>query len=57
MNAERSDSEDCLDARPSRPDEVLFWEESLYSRKAVAEDLSDKAIFRPDTPRPESEFI
>jgi hypothetical protein len=32
----RSDYEDFSDARPSRPDVVLFWEELRYSRKAVA---------------------
>jgi len=50
MNVERSDSED-------RPDVVLFWEESRYFGKAVAEDRLDKAIFRLDVPQPESEFV
>jgi hypothetical protein len=57
MNVKRSDSEDRLDARVSRLDMVLFWEESRYSRKAVAEDSPDKVIFRPDAPQPESEFV
>jgi hypothetical protein len=57
MNVERSDSEDCPDARPSRPDVVLFWEESRYFGKAVAEDRLDKAIFHLDVPQPESEFV
>jgi hypothetical protein len=45
MNAERSDSEDHPDARPSCPDVVLLWEESRYSGKAVAEDRPDKANY------------
>jgi hypothetical protein len=43
-DAKRSDSEDRPDARPSRPEVVLFWKELHYSRKTVAED-------RPDTTR------
>jgi hypothetical protein len=35
-------SEDYPDARPSRSDVVLLWEESCYSREAVVEDCSDK---------------
>jgi hypothetical protein len=35
-NAERSDSKDRSDARPSRSDVVQLWEESCYSKKAVA---------------------
>jgi hypothetical protein len=57
MNAKMSDSEDCPDAWPSRPDVVLFWEKSRYSRKVVAEDRLNKAIFHPDAPQPESEFV
>jgi hypothetical protein len=56
-NAKRSDNEVCPDARPNRLDVVLFWEESRYSGKAVAEDCLDKAIFRSDAPQPESEFV
>jgi hypothetical protein len=41
-DVERSDSEDRPDARPSRSDVVLFWEELRYSRKAVVEDLPDE---------------
>jgi hypothetical protein len=37
-NAERSYNEDCQEARPSRPDVDLLWEELRYSRKATAED-------------------
>jgi hypothetical protein len=55
-SAEMTDSEDRLDARPSRPNVVLLWEESRYSRKTVAEDLLDEANFRPDANSPESEF-
>jgi hypothetical protein len=56
-NTNRSDNEDCPNARLSRPDVVLLWEEWRYSRKAVAEDCSDEANFRPDAPQPESEFV
>jgi hypothetical protein len=49
-NTKRSYSEDHPDTRPSRPNVVLFWEESRYSRKAVAEDHLDEANFRPDAP-------
>jgi hypothetical protein len=50
-------SEDRLDTWPSRPDMDLFWDELHYSGKAVAEDCTDEAIFRLDTPHPESEFV
>jgi hypothetical protein len=55
-DAERSDSEDRPDTRPSRPDVVLLWEESRYSGKAVAENRPNKANFRPDSNLPESDF-
>jgi hypothetical protein len=42
---ERSDSEDCPDARPSCLDVVQLWEESHYSGKAVAKDRPDEANF------------
>jgi hypothetical protein len=51
-----SDSEDHPDARPSRLDVVLLWEESLYFGKAVAEDRPDEANFRPDANSLESNF-
>jgi hypothetical protein len=43
-DAERSDSEDRPDARPSRLDLVLFGEELRYSRKAIVEDRPDEAM-------------
>jgi hypothetical protein len=42
-DAERSDSFDRPDARSSRSDAVLFWEELRYSGKAVLEDHPDVA--------------
>jgi len=42
-DAESSDSIDSPDARSSRSDAVLFWEEYRYSGKAVAEDRLDAA--------------
>jgi hypothetical protein len=48
--------EDCPDAQPSRSDVVLLWEESRYSRKAVAEDCLDEANFRSNANSPESDF-
>jgi hypothetical protein len=41
-DAKISDSEDCPDARPSRPDVVLLWEELCYSGKVVAKDRPNK---------------
>jgi hypothetical protein len=55
-NAERSDSEDRPYARPRRRDVVLLWEESRYSRKAVAEDRPEKANFHPDANSSKFEF-
>jgi hypothetical protein len=55
-DVESIDSEDRPDARLSRPDVVLLWEESHYSGKTVAEDCSDEANFYTDANLPESEF-
>jgi hypothetical protein len=52
MNAERSDNEDCTDARPSHPYLVLLWEESCCSGKAVAEDRPEDANFNLDAKLP-----
>jgi hypothetical protein len=46
-----SDSEDHLDARPSRLDVVLLWEESCYSGKAIPEDRLNEANFCSDAPQ------
>jgi hypothetical protein len=56
-SAERSYSKDRPNAWPNCPEVVMFWEESPYSRKMVIEDRLDEAIFRPDAPQPESEFV
>jgi hypothetical protein len=40
-NADKSDNENRPDARPSRLEVVILWEESRYSGKAVAEDRPD----------------
>jgi hypothetical protein len=42
-DVKRSDSIDRSDARSSRPDVVLFWEEYRYFGKAVVEDRPDAA--------------
>jgi hypothetical protein len=56
-NAKSSDSDDCPNAQPSRPDVVLLGEESRYSGKAVAEDHPDEANFRLDALQLESKFV
>jgi len=53
-STKRSYSEDLPDAWPSHPNVVLFWKELHYSRKTVAEDYPNEAIFRSDAPQPES---
>jgi hypothetical protein len=50
-------SEDHPDARPSRLDVDLLWEELRYSEKVVAEDRPGKAIFRPDAQQSKSKFV
>jgi hypothetical protein len=55
-DAERSDGEDRPDAQPNHLAMVLFWEELLYSRKAVAEDRSDEGKFLSECYWPESDF-
>jgi hypothetical protein len=51
-----SDNEDRLDARPSRLDVDLLWEESRYSGKAITEDRLNEANFCPAANLSESEF-
>jgi hypothetical protein len=40
---EKSDSVDHPDARSSRTDAILFWEEYRYSGKAITEDRPEAA--------------
>jgi hypothetical protein len=56
-NEERIDSENRSGVRPSRSNMVLFCEQSCYSGKKVAENSPNEAIFLPDAPQLESEFI
>lgn len=55
-DVERSDSEDRSDARPSRPDMVLFWEELRYSWKVVVEDCPDEGKLLSGRYSQESDF-
>jgi hypothetical protein len=55
-DVEMSDNEDRLDARPSRLDVDLLWEESRYSGKAITEDRLNEANFCPAANLSESEF-
>jgi len=47
-SVERRFSEDGPDARPSRPDVDLLWEELRYFEKEVAVDRLDARSSRPD---------
>jgi hypothetical protein len=55
-DAKRSDSVDRPDARSSRPDTVLFWEELRYSGKVVTEYRPYAAKWPSGHYSPEFEF-